>query len=648
MKNPTPTVPAPQAEATTGPAPDTAAPASAAPGWPFLWWSEAATAAYRQWLHFARLGGPGGEGPDRPATVSAVTREVADPPTNGDRLLHAALGRFTAGISPAALGLAYADWAFHLAVSPGKWQQLLEKAVQKSVRLINYAGQGGVDPACPQCIEPLPQDQRFRGEAWQRWPFKLIYQGFLLNQQWWHSATTGVGGVSKHHEQVVSFMARQLLDMMSPVNFIATNPEVLEATVQEGGRNFARGARNWLADWERAVSGKPPVGAEAFVPGRTVAVTAGQVVYRNALIELIQYAPTTAQVAAEPILIVPAWIMKYYILDLSPANSLVKYLVDRGHTVFMISWHNPGAGERNLGMDDYLRLGVLDALKAVRAIVPGSRVNAVGYCLGGTLLAIAAAWLARDGDDAFNAITLLAAQTDFTEAGELMLFIDDSQLDYLEDIMWDQGYLDTKQMAGAFQLLRSNDLIWSRVLHEYLMGRRPPMSDLMAWNADATRMPYRMHSEYLRGLFLNNDLYEGRFMVDGRPIVLSDIRAPVFAVSTERDHVAPWRSVYKINLVGDADVTFLLTSGGHNAGIISEPGHDGRHFRVAHGTVAGKYVDPDTWVAATPVVEGSWWPTWADWLERRSGGRTAPPPLGAPELGYPPLGAAPGRYILER
>jgi len=622
--------------------------------WPFFWWTRATTELLQTWTRFPPLGlqpavGHGSVAATKPGMQVPGAEAKVDPPTSSDRLFTATMGRYTAGISPASLGLAYADWALHLAASPGKWQILLEKAVRKAVRLATYAPQAYSDPTCPCCIEPLPQDHRFESEAWQRWPFNVIHQAFLLYQQWWHNATTGIGGVSAHHEQVVSFVARQLLDAVSPVNFIATNPEALETTIREGGQNLVHGAMNLVADWERAVGGKPPIGTDAFQPGQNVAVTKGQVVYRNRLIELIQYAPETSEVYSEPILIVPAWIMKYYILDLSPANSLVRYLVGRGHTVFMISWHNPTVEDRDLGMEDYLRLGVLDALKAVRTIVPERKVNAVGYCLGGTLLSIAAAFLAREGEAVLNSVTLLAAQTDFTEAGELMLFIDDSELNYLEDIMWDQGYLDTKQMAGMFQLLRSNDLIWSRLVHEYLMGQRSPIDfDLMAWNADTTRMPYRMHSEYLRRLFLNNELFEGRYQVDGRPVVLSDVRAPIFAVTTEADHVAPWRSVYKINLVSDTDVTFVLTSGGHNAGVVSEPGHKHRHFRISHRPSGETYIDPDTWYLNNPSTEGSWWPVWAEWLERKSAGRAAPPPLGAPDKGYRPLGAAPGQYVLER
>ena len=585
---------------------------------------------------------------DLPAAAPAVGASAdIEGPTQVDRLLHAALGRLTGGISPAALALAWTDWALHLAQSPGKWGRLAEKAARKTRRFGDYAARSVAGAPAP-CIEPLPQDHRFDAASWQRWPLNIIQQGFLLNQQWWHNATTGIGGVSPHHEQVVSFAARQFVDMLSPVNFLPTNPEVLQATREESGMNLVRGAAYLAEDLQRILLGRPPAGTEDFLPGKNVAVTPGQVVLRNRLIELIQYAPATSDVHAEPILIVPAWIMKYYILDLSPRNSLVRYLVDRGHTVYMISWHNPVEADRDLGMDDYLRLGVLAALDAVAAIVPERRIHTAGYCLGGTLLAIAAAWLARQRDGRIASVTLFAAQTDFTEAGELSLFIDDSELEYLDDMMWRQGYLETRQMAGAFELLRSNDLVGSRVVSAYLLGKRQPVNDLMAWNADATRMPYRMHSEYLRRLFLKNDLFEGRYRVDGRPVALGDIHVPMFVVATETDHVAPWKSVYKLNLVADTDISFVLASGGHNAGIVSEPGHPRRHFRQARRTDGDTYLAPDDWVAATPLQEGSWWPAWADWLEAAAGGRTAPPAMGAPALGYAALGPAPGSYVLER
>ena len=566
-----------------------------------------------------------------------------------DRALHATAARFTMGLSPAAITAAYWDWAIHLAFSPGKQVQLADKALRKGVRLAGYCGRCALEGGhAHPCIEPLPQDRRFAGEAWQHWPYKFTYQSFLLTQQWWHNATTGIRGVTKQHEDMMEFMSRQALDMVSPSNFLLTNPEILKRTTDKGGTNLISGFRNLVEDWERAASGKKPVGAERFQVGRDVATAPGQVIYRNRLIELIQYAPTTEKVRPEPILIVPAWIMKYYILDLSPQNSLVKYLTGQGFTVFMISWRNPDPDDRDLDLDDYRTLGIMAALDAVRAVVPDHKVHAVGYCLGGTLLSIAAAAMARDGDERLKSVTLLAAQTDFTEAGELMLFINESQIAFLEDMMWAQGFLDARQMAGAFQILRSNDLIWSRIVREYLMGERAPMTDLMAWNADSTRMPSRMHSEYLRRLFLNNDLAEGRFIVGGKPIALTDIRAPIFAVGTLLDHVAPWRSTYKIQLQTDTEISYLLTNGGHNAGIVSEPGHERRGFQATTKKPDEHYIDPDRFAAETPRHDGSWWPYWSTWLADRSGSPVPPPAMGATAAGYSGLCDAPGMYVLEQ
>jgi polyhydroxyalkanoate synthase len=472
----------------------------------------------------------------------------------------------------------------------------------------------------------------------------------LLTQQWWHIATTDNRGVAKQHEAIVAFLTRQVLDLFSPANSPLTNPEILQATWREGGQNLLRGGANFLADLEALLRGDRPDGLRAsFVVGLDLAVTPGQVIYRNALIELIQYQPAGERVYAEPILIVPAWIMKYYILDLSPHNSLIRYLVAQGYTVFAISWKNPTVADRDLGLEDYRRLGVMAALEAIGQVLPKRRVHGVGYCLGGTLLTIAAAAMSRDGDDRLCSLTLLAAQADFTEAGELLLFINENQVAFLEDMMWDQGYLDAQQMAGAFQLLRSNDLIWSRLIRDYLLGQRQPGNDLSAWNADSTRMPFRMHSEYLRQIFLDNALAVGHYQVEGRPIAITDIRAPLFAVGTVKDHVAPWRSVYKIHLLADAEeVTFLLTSGGHNAGIVSEPGHPRRYFQMARRTEGDCYLDPDTWQARTPRQEGSWWPAWEAWLAGHSTAIQVPaPPMGAPDRGLPPLCPAPGTYVLQ-
>ena len=564
-----------------------------------------------------------------------------------DRFYHYLLTKQMGGVSPAGLWLSYMDWAMHLSLAPGTQAKLAWRAMSDFVELQQYQVSALENGSGRHCVDPAPSDRRFTHPDWERWPFNVLQQGFLLWEEWWDEATTNIRGVSRHHEKPVNFAARQLTDMFSPSNFPAMNPEIIERTMQEGGANLMRGFSNFVEDARRIAAGLPPAGAEAFKVGGNIAVTPGKVVARTKLMELIQYSPSTQTVQPEPVLIVPAWIMKYYILDLSPHNSLVKYLVGQGFTVFMISWKNPDERYSDCGMDDYRRLGIMEALRAVSQIVPERQVHALGYCLGGTLLAIAAAAMARDGDKRIKTLTLLAAQTDFSQPGELELFVGDSTLAYLEDLMEEVGYLEGSQMAATFQLLRSNDLIWSRMLRDYLMGERQSVSDMMAWNADATRMPAHMHSEYLRDIFFENRLAEGRYFVDGRAVAIRDIEAPIFMVGAETDHVAPWRSVYQINVLADTDVTFLLTSGGHNAGIISEPGHKHRAYRIATLEAKAPYIDPDTWLQLNKPVAGSWWPEWVKWLRSGSNEFSAPPPMGASEAGYAPLCDAPGTYVFE-
>ncbi|MDH4290614.1 MAG: alpha/beta fold hydrolase, partial [Aquincola sp.] len=421
------------------------------------------------------------------------------------------------------------------------------------------------------------------------------------------------------------------------------------------GAHLMKGAKHWWSDLTGIPTEEDIAEARRFEVGRNLAITPGKVVYRNRLVELIRYAPQTRAVHPEPLFVVPSWIMKYYILDLQPHNSLVRYLVQQGHTVYMLSWLNPDAGDRDLTMDDYLRLGVLDALARIGALHGKSQaVHAMGYCLGGTLLAIAAAALGRDGGrkalaaadrlPPIASLTLLAAQTDFSEPGELGLFIDESQIGYLDAITTGQGYLTGKQMAGSFQFLHSRDLVWTRRMREYLMGEREQRTDLMAWNADTTRMPARMHHEYLTALYLRNALATSSYRVEGRAVSLADIRWPVFMVGTERDHISPWRSVYKLHHLCDAEITFVLTSGGHNAGIISEPGHAGRTYRIASRPAQGAWVDANHWLERAPVCEGSWWPAWHEWLAARSSPlhKARPIPVGAA------LCDAPGRYVMQR
>jgi polyhydroxyalkanoate synthase len=561
-----------------------------------------------------------------------------------DLQVHGDIGQLMSGISPIQTTLVYLDWLSHLLISPGKQLDLIKQTAEDlSAAAANPAiSHLGTDA---QGRPSAVADRRFASEGWKQWPYNSYAQGFHILERAWHRATHGVPGLNHRHEDIAAFAARQWLDIFNPANIPWMNPDVVATTAREGGMNLVRGAMNWADDLQRMVRDLPPAGAETFKPGENVAITPGRVVLRNDLIELIQYSPTTETVHPEPVLIVPAWIMKYYILDLTPQNSLVKHLVDQGHTVFMISWKNPNQDDRCKGLEDYRRQGVMAALDAIGRIVPGQKVHATGYCLGGTLLMIAAATMGRDKEERLASMTLFAAQGDFTEAGELLMFINESEVELIESMMAQQGYLKGSQMAGTFQLLHADDLIWSRAMKNYMLGQRDRPNDLMAWNADTTRMPYRMHSEYLHKLFLHNELATGRYEVDGKPIWFTDIHVPCFAVGTVTDHVAPWKSVYKLHLL-PLDITFVLTSGGHNAGIVSEPGHKGRHFQVHHRPSTEAYVAPERWQAEVPSLEGSWWPTWQAWLATHSGPRQAPPPMGIPG-GRQKLPDAPGHYVQQ-
>jgi polyhydroxyalkanoate synthase len=584
----------------------------------------------------------------RAVPVAPAAAEQMDLPSFDtlNQLARAMTARLTQGISPNAQYAAWFDWLSHLARAPGRQLELTLQALVFAARLFRLAVERRQDGGDPLPFPPQPLDHRFVDPHWQRMPYLLWQQTFLAQEAWWRSATREVRGMSPKNVARVRFMADQLLDIVSPSNVPCLNPAIVERTIRETGANLVRGMSNLAEDWLSAVALQRSNSPAGFRVGEDIAVTPGEVIYRNDLIELIQYKPATGEVIGEPVLIVPAWIMKYYVLDLLPKHSLVRYLVDDGFTVFMVSWRNPTSVDRDLSFDAYRRSGVMAALDVVRAVVPERKIHACGYCLGGTLLAIAAATMARDGDDRLASLTLLCAQTDFSEAGELMLFVDESQIAFLEDMMWDQGVLDTRQMAAAFRALRSNDLVWSKMTREYLLGERDPVTDLTVWNADQTRMPYRMHSQYLRGLFLENRLTAGRYAVDGRVIALKDIRVPAFVVGTETDHIAPWRSVYKIHLFTDNELTFVLTNGGHNAGVVSEIGHRGRRYHVATRGPGARYVDSDTWLAAASARDGSWWPEWSRWLaDHSSTPRGAPPSIGVPSRGIVPLMAAPGLYV---
>ncbi len=578
-----------------------------------------------------------------------------------DAQVMAQMAHWSSGISPISLALAWTDWALHLAASPGSQSRLARQAIEQGVQWAQDTAQslrqasGSGESADAQTTrrpldDLLEQDSRFSAPEWRTWPWRSLASANKVCENWWKDASS-LRGMQDHSRQQMHFYGRQVLDMCSPGNWFWTNPQALEAAWRSGGQTLIKGWQLAVDDL-RSQQRLPDNGETPPMPspGQGLAMTPGEVVFCNGLVELIQYRPTTALVQAEPVLIVPSCIMKYYILDLSPHNSMVRWLVDQGHTVYIVSWRNPDESDALLGMDDYVCDGVLAPLEHVHRAT-AQPVHLMGYCLGGTFAAIAAAALgggdaiAGEGGKALASLSLLAAEVDFTEPGDLGILIDEAQVRLLEDMMAAKGFLTGRQMAASFQFLHARDLVWSSQTRRWLLGQEEVPNDLMVWNADVTRLPAVMHSQYLRRCYLDNDLAEGRYVHEGRPISLRDIRVPVFAVGTVKDHVAPWRSVYKIHRLVSSDVTFALTSGGHNAGIVSEPGHANRYHHLSHTPANATWRSPDEWLASAERHEGSWWPSWSMWLRRQGCGRE----VSARQPRHDRrLGSAPGHYVKVR
>jgi polyhydroxyalkanoate synthase len=545
------------------------------------------------------------------------------------------------GIGRAALGVWQA-----MATHPSALLQTQTTLVDAwmSLALRTVAGQNGAAAPPAPVISPAPNDARWKHPAWNGNPtFDALKQGYLLATRAALDSIDATEGVDDETKSRVRFFAKQFCDAMSPTNFAFLNPAVIEEALRTGGKNFDRGARNFVQDL-RDNDGRPAlVDRSAFEVGRNVAASSGEVVFRNELIELIHYTPTTSTVYRRPLVIVPPWINKFYILDLQPANSFIKYATDNGLSTFVISWRNPDASLADFGPEEYLELGSLAAVRAACAIAGSPDVNQIGYCIGGTLTAMQLGYLAKTEPSLVNAVTFFAALTDFSDVGEIKNFLSAETVEHLEKKMHAEGVLPASDMAAAFTMLRANDLVWNVAVNRYLLGKDAPAFDLLYWNDDATRMTAKMHSYYLTNMYVRNALVAGTLSHRGVPIELGAIGNDTFSVASVEDHIAPWRSVYKMTQSLGGEVRFRLGHSGHIAGIISPPGAAKGHYWRSDATPPS----PDDWLAGADKIQGSWWPDWLAWIGPRSGDRIpAPERPGSAE--YPSLGPAPGTYVLEK
>ncbi|MSO66202.1 MAG: class I poly(R)-hydroxyalkanoic acid synthase [Alphaproteobacteria bacterium] len=511
-------------------------------------------------------------------------------------------------------------WAEYLKV----WQNVVERA-------------GGKSDTKPY-VEADKGDRRFKDAAWQdNQLFDFLKQSYLLTSRWLQRRVANTEGLDDKTRHKIDFYTRQLVDAMSPSNFVGANPEVLRATYESGGDNLVKGLDNLLADLERG--GITMSDPNAFIVGENVAVTPGKVVYQNRIIQLLQYSPTTKQVHRLPLLIIPPWINKCYVLDLRPKNSFVRWLVDQGFTVFMVSWVNPDPDFGTATFEDYLREGFLAATDAVRRITGEAQMNLVGYCAGGTLTAAALAHLAAKNDDRVAAATFMTALIDFREAGDITVFIDDEQLRAIDEHMQKKGVFEGRHMAQAFNMLRANDLIWSFVVQNYLLGKEPLPFDLLSWNADSANLPAAMHSYYLRRMYHENQLIvPGGLTLLETPIDLRRIALPSYVLATKEDHIAPWKSCYVATQTFSGPRRFVLAQSGHVAGVVNPPDAG----KYGHWTNDALPAAPDQWLATATAKAGSWWPDWVAWLARQSGDKVA---ARAPKKG---IEEAPGSYVKKK
>jgi polyhydroxyalkanoate synthase len=483
-------------------------------------------------------------------------------------------------------------------------------------------------------------DRRFADPAWEENPLYFgMRQGYLLTARLLIDLVEAAG-LEPARRQKAEFAVQHLIDALAPTNFLPGNPAALKRAFETGGASLVRGLRNLAEDLERNGGWPRQVDAEAFTLGENLAATPGKVVFRNRLMELVQYAPQTETTFEIPLLLSPPWINKYYVMDLAPGRSFAEWAITRGHTVFAISYRNPDESFRDVGMDDYLLEGPRQALDVIAEITGNERVNIAALCLGGTLAGMLAAYLAEGGEDRIRSLTLLNTLLDFAEPGPLGAFVDPATVARLEKRMSERGYLDAREMSGTFNLLRANDLVWNYVASNWLMGESPPAFDILAWNRDSTRMPARMHSAYLRTCYLENRLVSGTMEVAGRALRLGAITADAYVVGAEEDHIAPWRSSYAGAARLGGAVRFVLTSSGHIAGIVNPPSPK-RSYRVNDSLPAGA----DEWLAGSEARQGSWWESWAEWIGERAGERRKPPRLGSRR--HRPLADAPGTYVHE-